>query len=172
MGWKLKTGAFLAFVMFMIGCAWLGFSVYARYQGNEYLIQVTAAFNAAALVNGEETYTDADRSVISTCEGQSYVILPDNYKAIVSLLRKDHVMSPFRRVRADAPLSIVICGDSRLRIEPDRDSTDGALICLTTDAGRSFTMHVRGGNIWGQILQYATIGYSNRLNLPISPEAD
>ena len=167
MGWKLKTLLVLGLAMALVGCAWLGYSVRARYQGNDYVMQMTTAFNAAALVNGEETYTDPDRAVISAFEGQRYVILPENYKAVVSLLRKDSVMPPFRRVSADAPLEITVCGAARLRIEPDAGSVDGALVSFTADSGRRFTMHVRGGNIWKQIVEYATVGHGERLNLPL-----
>ena len=107
MGWKLKTVVILALGIFVAGCLWLGYMVYARYQGNDYLMQMPAAFNAALLVNGDETYTEPDKAVICAYEGQRYVILPDNYKAIVSLLRKDSAMPLFRRVGDDAPLTIV-----------------------------------------------------------------
>ncbi len=167
MGWRLKIIVLFALAFFLFGCLWLGFSVYARYQGNDYLMQVTAAFNAAALVNGEETYTEPDKAVISAFEGKRYVVLPENYKAIVSLLRKDHVMPVFRRVGKDAPLSIDICGGARLRIEPDRDSVDGALVSFAADGGKRYTMHVRGGNIWEQLVRYATVGHSQYLNLPL-----
>lgn len=164
MGWKLKTAAVIAFAMALVGCVWLGYAVRARYQGNEYVVQVTNAFNAAALVNGEETFTDPERAVVSAYEGRQYVILPENYKGFVSLLRKDCAMPMFRRVGSDAPLSITICGSGQLRIEPDPDSIDGALIAFTSGAGGRFTMHVRGGNIWRQLVEYATTGHGKNRN--------
>ncbi len=170
MNWILKSIVFLALGVLIVYCAWLGYLVYARSQGNEYTIQLTASFNAAALVNGEETYTDPDRAVISTYEGRQYVILPDNYKAIVSLLRKDHAMPMFRRVGKNAPLSITICGRTRLQIAPDKGSVDGALISLHTDGGKHFTMHVRGGNLWLQILEYTTAGRTHYRNLPLQAQ--
>ena len=165
MTWRLKTVVLLVLVIFVTTCLWLGYAVHARYQGNEYVMELGIAFNAAALLNGEETYTDPDRAVVSAYEGQQYVILPENYKALVFLLRKDHAMPLFRRVREDAPLSITICDCTALRVEPESD--DGALVSLTTDAGKRFTMHVRGGNIWKQILEYATIGHSENRNLAL-----
>lgn len=165
MGWKSKAIVSLALVIFVATCLWLGYAVRARYQGNEYVLQLAAAFNAASLLNGEETYTDPDRAAVSTHEGQRYVILPENYKAVSFLLRKDHVMPLFRRVGADAPLTISICGCTGIRVEPDGD--DGALVCLVTDAGKTFTMHVRGGNIWKQILEYATTGHSENRNIAL-----
>ena len=167
MGWKLKTIVFLTLAVFLAGCAWLCFVVYARYQGNDYLVDITASFNAASLVNGEETYTDPDRAVISTYEGQSYVIIPENYKAVVSLLRKDHVMTLFRRIGKDAPLKITVCGSAEIRIEPDRGSDDGALIDFVDAGGKRYVMHVRGGNIWKQFIEYATVGHSVNRNLPL-----
>ena len=167
MGWKTKTLIILALLMALAGGAWMGFSIRARYQGNDYVMQMTTAFNAAALVNGDETYTDEGRAVISAYEGRRYVVIPENYKAVVSLLRKDYVMSMFRRVSKDAPLQITVCDGARLQIEPDPDSVDGALIAFTADSGRRFTMHVRGGNIWKQLVEYATVGHGERLNLPL-----
>ena len=167
MGWKLKTVVFLTLGLFMAGCLWLGYVVYARYQGNGYIVHVATSFNAAALVNGEETYTEPDRAVISAFEGRRYVVLPENYKPLVSLLRKDSAMPMFRRVGQDAPLTIAVCGSAQLRIEPDRDSVDGALIAFTDESGKRFTVHVRGGNIWKQIVEYATVGHGQYRNLPL-----
>ncbi len=167
MGWGLRILVSIAIVVFLVGCVWLGYALYAGNQGNEYVVQVTAAFNAAALVNGEETCTEADRAVISAYEGRRYVILPENYKAIVSLLRKDHAMPMFRRVREDAPLSIAICACAELKIEPDEGSVDGTLISFTTDTGKRYTMHIRGGNIWKQLIDYTTTGRPDRRNLPL-----
>lgn len=165
MSWRLKTVVILTLCIFVATCAWMGYVVYARYQGNEYVMRLGTAFNAAALVNGEETYTDPDRAVISACDGRRYVIPPENYKAVSFLLRKDHVMPPFRRVGEDAPLSITICDSAILRVQPDGD--DGALVSMTTDAGKRLTMHVRGGNIWKQILEYATVGHASSPNIPL-----
>lgn len=165
MSWKLKIVVFLALGFLVAGILGFGYVVYARYQGNEYALQLAAAFNAASLLNGEQTYTEPDRAAIGAYEGKRYVILPENYKAIVSLLRKEHAMPPFRRVGEEAPLSITICDSTRLLIEPD--GVDAALVCLTTDAGERFTMHVRGGNIWKQILTYATAGHSEDRNIPL-----
>ena len=165
MTWRLKTVVLLVLVIFVTTCLWLGYAVHARYQGNEYVMELGIAFNAAALLNGEETYTDPDRAVVSAYEGQQYVILPENYKALVSLLRKDHAMPLFRRVGKDAPLAITICDCTTIQAEPDGE--DGALVCLVTDAGKRFTMHVRGGNIWKQLVEYATAGHGERLNIAL-----
>ena len=167
MGWKGKTLIALALAMALVGAVWMGYSIRARYHGNEYVMKMTLAFNAAALANGEETYTDPDRAVISACGGQRYVIVPENYKAIVSLLRKDCAMPLFRRPGKDAPLEITVCNSARLRLEPDPDSVDGALVAFTADSGQRFTMHVRGGNIWKQIVAYATVGHGEHPNLPL-----
>ena len=164
MSWRLRIAVIFVVVFLLATCLWLGYFIRARYQGNEYLVRLTASFNAAALLNGEETYTDPDRAVISAYEGRRYVVLPENYKPLVSLLRKDHAMPPLRRVGRDAPLTIDICGSARLCVEPDGE--DGALVRFTDEAGRRFTMHVRGGNIWKQIIEYATVGHGENQNLP------
>lgn len=171
MGWKLKAAVSVAVALLIVGIACLGFFVYARYQANEYAARVAASFNAAALLNGEETYTEPDRAVISVYEGRRYVVLPENYKAIVSLLRKDCAMPLVRRVGKDAPLTITVCDSARLAIEPDRDSGDGVLISFAADTGKRFAMHARGGNIWKQLVGYATVGHSGRRNVPLQGEA-
>lgn len=165
MSWRLKAVVILALALLLAGTLWMGFAVYARYQGNEYVLQLSAAFNAAALVNGEETFTEPEKAVISAYEGRRYVVLPENYRAIVSLLRRNSAMPPFRRVGRDAPLSITVCDSTAIRLRPDTE--DGALVCLTTDGGREFTMHVRGGNIWKQILEYAVAGHSENRNIEL-----
>ena len=169
MGWRSKILVFVALGVFVFGCVWLGYAVNARTKGNEYMIQLAASFNAAMLINAEETFTDPDRAIISACEGQRYIIIPENYSAVLSLLHKDHVMPMIRRVGKDAPLSISICGSTSISIEPDRDSVDGALILFVTDTGKRFTKHVRGGNFWTQILEYTTVGFPTRHNLPLQP---
>ena len=57
-GWRSKSIVAFALVFFFVTCAWLGYAVYARYQGNEYLVRLAASFNAATLVNAEETYVE------------------------------------------------------------------------------------------------------------------
>lgn len=167
MGWRMKTVVIFAVVLFVATTAWLGFVVYARYQSNDYSVQVAAAFNAALLVNGEETFTDPDRAVISGFQGRRYVIVPENYKAIVSLLRKDCAMPPFKRAGKDAPLTITVCDSATISIRPDGDGVDAALIDFTTGDGKRYAMHVRGGNIWKQFVEYATAGHGQNKNLPL-----
>ncbi len=167
MGWRMKTVVIFAVVLFVVTTAWLGFVVYARYQSNDYSVQVAAAFNAALLVNGEETFTDPERAVISGYQGQRYVIVPENYKAIVSLLRKDCAMPPFKRAGKDAPLTITVCDSATIHIRPDGDGVDAALIDFTAGDGRRYAMHVRGGNIWKQFVEYATAGHGQNKNLPL-----
>ena len=38
---------------------------------------------------------------------------------------------------------------------------------FTADNGKHFTMHVRGGNIWKQLIEYTTVGHSDRRNLQL-----
>ena len=101
MSWKAKICIILVLVFLLSGILMLGFFVHARYRGNAYFVEVTAAFNAAALLNGEETFTDPERAVISTYDGTKHVIVPENYKGLVSLLRKENAMPPFRRISKD-----------------------------------------------------------------------
>ena len=38
MSWRLRIVIILTALFFAAACCWLGFAVYARYEGNEYLL--------------------------------------------------------------------------------------------------------------------------------------
>ena len=50
MGWKLRAAVIFVVGFLIAGCLWFGYVVHARYQGNEYVVQLTAAFNAVLAV--------------------------------------------------------------------------------------------------------------------------
>ncbi len=161
---KLLTVLAICVLLFVI--LGFGYLVRAKYQMNEYTIQLGAALNAATLVNATETHTDDQNAVIASYQGRRVVIIPENYKALKAYLLQDHAMPPFGSVDEEKALSITICGESHLVIQGDKNG-QGALIRFVS-SGKSMLMHVSGGDIWEKILQIALEGRSNRLNLPLN----
>lgn len=165
MKWYTKLLVLIAIATLLFVIFGMGYLVNAKYKMNEYSVQLGAAFNAATYVNATETHTDAENAVIANYQGRSSVIVPENYKALQSYLRRDHAMPPFGGVDADDALHISICTQSHLYITGDKDG-QGALIRFET-AGKSFLMHVNGGDLWEKILTMALDGRSNMPNLPL-----
>lgn len=152
-------------VFFIGGMAYL---VRAKYQMNEYALQLAAAFNAATIVNATETRIDAESAVIARYDGSEAVIVPENYKALVSYLRRDHAMPFLSFIKEDEALHIAVCEKSHLYIAGDPDG-QGALIHFKS-AGKTYRMHVRGGNLWDKILTLSLDGCSKYPNLPVNAD--
>lgn len=140
--------------------------VSAKYQMNEYAVQIGNVFNAATIVNATETYTDEERAVIATYNGESSVIVPENYKALMSYLRRDHARPLFGSVKKENALHISICGQSHLYIAGDKDG-QGATILLE-NMGDSFVMHVAGGDLWDKIVDMSLKGTARNPNIPLA----
>lgn len=151
-------------LLLAFGIFFLVYIIRAKYASNNYILRLGASFNAASLVNGAETFTEPEKAVITEYNGSRYVVLPENYKALNMLLRKDCASPLFPGSFADAPLTISICSDTLLRIRPDRGSVDGAVVSFETE-GHRYVMHIRGGNIWTQLLTYATEGDRRNPNI-------
>lgn len=149
-------------IFVIVGFAYV---VRAKYSMNEYAVQIGAAFNAATIVNAAQTHTDEEQAVIAAYDGRTSVIVPENYKALQSYLRRDHAMPFWARVDESKALHVSICGQSHLYIEGDRDG-QGAMIRFES-AGKSFLMHVRGGDLWDKIVQVCLEGTSKFPNLPL-----
>ena len=112
MKWYTKLLVLLAIgtLIFVIGG--MTYVVKAKYSMNDYAVQLGAAFNAANIVNATETHTDAQQAVIASHNGQQSVIVPENYKALSSYLRRDHAMPLIGRVQKETALHISICAGS------------------------------------------------------------
>lgn len=165
MKWYTKLLVLLAIgtLIFVIGG--MTYVVKAKYSMNDYAVQLGAAFNAATIVNATETHTDAQQAVIASHNGQQSVIVPENYKALSSYLRRDHAMPLIGRVQKETALHISICAQSHLYMQGDKDG-QGALI-LFESAGERFVMHVRGGDLWDKIVQLCMEGSTKHPNLPL-----
>ena len=164
-GGRLLIG-FAAF-MLAVGIFFFVYVIRAKYEANEYIIQLGASFNAASLLNGAETYTDPEKAVIAEYDGVRTVIVPENYKALNTLLRKDCVMPLLPDSFKNAPLTITVCGQAVITIQPEKNSVDSAQIRFDTGT-HTYCMRVSGGNVWTMLVQYATEGSNSYKNISLS----
>ena len=147
----------ITLLLLIAGIGFLVFFIHARMTATEYLFQVDAVLSAASVVNQDQPLTDSDKAVISEYEGQRYVIVPGNYLALSSYLRKD----------ASMPLFLNIDREKALKITPEQDSGDVVLIRL--EAGnRVFQMRTDGGNQWSSLLAVCTRGTYHDENIPLN----
>lgn len=163
MKWYTKLLIFLGIGTLVFVIVGMGYVIKAKYQMNEYTLQLGAAFNAATMVNATETFTDPDRAVIINYNGQETILVPENYKALLSYLRRDHAMPFLSYLDKETALHISVCNKSHLFIQGDRDG-QGALIHFET-AGKAYRMHVSGGDLWEKIVTICTKGRNNYPNL-------
>ena len=161
--WKIATAIAVLTLIFVIGG--FGYVIKAKYTMNEYVLQLGAAFNAATLVNAEETHTSGEKAVIASYEGRRSVIVPDNYKALQSYLRRDYAMPFFALVDKENALHITICGQSHIYIVSDRDGQGATL--LFESAGESCKMHVNSPDLWEKIVEICMEGRSKYPNIPL-----
>lgn len=165
MKWYTKLLVFLSIATLAFVIGGMTYVVRAKYSMNEYSVQLGTAFNAATMVNATQTHTQPDEAVIASYNGQQSVIVPENYKALQSYLRRDHAMPLFGWVDREQALHVSICAQSHLYITGDRDG-QGALIRFES-AGEKFLMHVRGGDLWEKIVKICLEGTSKYPNLPL-----
>ena len=89
----LSRGLIIFTIVLLVGgIVFIGYLLRARTQANEYLFQVDAVLSACMVANQGEPLTDADKAVIAEYDGQKAVVVPGNYAALSSYLRKDAVM--------------------------------------------------------------------------------
>ncbi len=167
MKWKwfsrvLVISAVAALLAVIVGMVYV---VRAKYSMNEYSLQLGAAFNAATIVNASQTHTDEAQAVIARYQGQSSVIVPENYKALQSYLRREHAMPFYVAVKTEDALHLSFCGQSHLYAVGDRDG-QGAMIRFES-AGESFVMHVNGGDLWDKIVQICMDGTAKEPNIAL-----
>ena len=166
MSWKIKTLLFLVILLLILGTAGMIYLIRARMQGTEYQFQVDAVLAAARAANGGEALPDPDRAVIASWEGRRTVIAPGNYQALSSYLRRDAAMPLLARVDPEGALKIVCCSEAELLARPTDGTGDRVLVRLTTQ-GRTFTMHIKGGNLWQNLLACCTEGTYHDQNLSL-----
>ncbi|MGN0746362.1 MAG: hypothetical protein ACI4ML_06800 [Aristaeellaceae bacterium] len=165
MKWYTKLLIFVGVATLVMVIAGMVYVVNAKYQMNEYALQTGLAFNAATLVNASETHTEEEQAVVAEYQGRRAIIVPENYKTVLSYLRRSYAMPPFAHVSKDTALHLTICGASECWVAGDRDG-QGATV-LFTSAGKSFTMHVSGSDLWQKLLSACLDGTYNAENLPL-----
>ena len=164
---KLGKALIALFIVAMVfGMGMIGYFLYARNAGNQYIVESAAVFNAATMVNATETYTDPARAVIAEYRGKRVVVSPDNYAALVTLLRKECTMPLFASSHGDDELVITVCDDAVFYVRRDRDSNNHVLVHFE-DSNRSYTMHLYGGNLYNQLLNICTVGSTRYKNIPL-----
>ena len=154
-------------VMLVGGIVFIGYLLRARTQANEYLFQVDAVLSACMVVNQGEPLTDADKAVIAEYDGQKAVVVPDNYAALSSYLRKDAVMPLLLQIDRSKALKITFCGQAVLYAVPADDTGDKVLLCLET-GGQTLSMHIRGGNLWINLVACCMTGTYHDKNIPLN----
>ena len=156
-----------AIVLLVAGIAFLIFSVHSRLNGTEYQFQVDAVLSAASIANGEDPLTtDPDKAVIAEYQGKRAVVVPGNYTALSSWLRKDAASLPFLSIDKENALKLTVCNEAVFYAVPDKGSEDVVLIELTT-MGRTFRIRTDGGNQWQSLLTCCMKGSYHDDNIPL-----
>lgn len=154
-------------LLLVFGIAFLVWTVHSRLQGTEYQFQVDAILTAASVANGEDPLTtDPDKAVIAEYEGQRAVVVPGNYQALSSYLRKDAASMLFSSVNKEKALKLTICNEAVLWLAPQDDSGDVVLIELST-MGQHFRIRTDGGNQWINLLGCCLKGTYHDDNIPL-----
>ena len=154
-------------LLLVFGVGFLIFSIHARMTAAEYMFQVDAVLSAASIVNQDQPLTDSDKAVISEYEGHRNVIVPGNYLALSSYLRKDAAMPLFLNIDREKAMKIVVCDESVFYLVPEENNGDVVLIRL--EAGNKvFQMRTDGGNQWDNLLAVCTKGTYHDDNIPLN----
>ena len=164
-GLVFKVLAVIAILTLVATMGGMVYVVKAKLAVNEYTLQLGANFNAAMMVNATETYTDADRAVIAEYEGRRVVIVPENYRQVISCLSRQAAMPLLAFVDREEALHISLCGASDLYAQPDKDGEGFTVEWLLS--GKRFVMHTSGGNHWERLLQYCLDGAKKSPNIEL-----
>ena len=157
----------LAVVLLVSAIVFMIYSVHARLEGSEYRFQVDAVLTAASLANEEDPLTtDPQKAVIAEYGGRRTVVVPDNYMALSSYLRKDAASKLFFSMDRENALTLTVCNEAVFRIAPQDESGDVVLVELTT-MGRRFRIRTDGGNQWTSILACCMKGTYHSENIPL-----
>lgn len=154
-------------LLLIFGIAFLIYSVHSRLTNTEYQFQVDAVLSAASIANGEDPLTtDPSRAVIAEYDGKRTVVVPGNYTALSTWLRKDSASLLITGPDRSKALKLTVCNEAEIWAAPDRGSDDVVLIELTT-MGRTFRVRTDGGNQWPNLLNCCTKGTYHDDNIPL-----
>ena len=154
-------------IVLVLGIGLLVYTIHTRTKGTEYQFQVDAILTAASVANAEDPQTtDPDKAVIAEYEGRKTVVVPGNYLALSSYLRKDAVSLLFFSIDREKALRLTVCSEAVLYIAPQGDSSDVVLVELST-MGQTFHMRTDGGNQWKNLLNCCMKGTYHDENIPL-----
>ena len=94
------------------------------------------------------------------------MVVPGNYTALSSWLRKDAASLPFLSIDKEKALKLTVCNEAVFYAVPDNGSEDVVLIELTT-MGRTFRIRTDGGNQWQSLLTCCMKGSYHDDNIPL-----
>ena len=155
-------------ILFLVGgIAFMIFSVHSRLQGTEYQFQIDAILTAASIANEEDpATTDPEKAVIAEYDGRKTVVVPGNYLALSSYLKKDSASMLFLSIDREKALKLTICGEAVIYAVPEKNNEDVVLLELTT-MGQTFRMRTDGGNQWAKLLECCMKGTYHDENIVI-----
>ena len=155
-------------IVFMVfGIGFLAFSIYSSRTGTEYQFQVDAVLAAATIANDEDPLTtDPDRAVIAEYEGRRAVVVPNNYMALSSYLRKSSACMLFFSVNREKAIKLTVCNEAVFYIVPQEGSEDVVYVEFST-MGQTFHMRTHGGNQWKNLLDCCMKGTYHDGNIPL-----
>lgn len=164
MKWYAKL--IIAFSLLVLLAVILGmvYVVGAKNALNEYILRNGNAFNAAMLINGEETFTDPERAVIAEYEGTRAVVVPENYRALTYYLKENAARPIFARLRREGALTLTVCGGTVFTVAFDEDGETAT--CELAGGGRPLLMRLRGIALRDRLLSTALEGTTAAKNLP------
>ena len=162
---------FVFFCLFLVaGIAFLAFCIHSRNTLNEYLFQTEAILASAQVANGGETTADPEKAILSDYEGKRYVIAPENYRALLSYLRKGAGAALHVPIDPENTLKLTVCGEAIFEIAPEKGNVDVVLIRLTS-RGKTFQIRTTGGNQWTSLLACCTKGTYRGENLLLEQDS-
>lgn len=158
---------FFTVVLLVSGIAFLIFSIHSRLKGTEYQFQVDAVLTAASIANEENPLTtDPALSVTAEYDGRKTVVVPGNYTALSSYLRKDAANMLFFPMDRDNALKLTVCDIATFLIAPQDATGDVVLVELVTK-DQTFRMRTDGGNQWKALLDCCMKGTYHDENIPL-----
>ena len=170
MKWYSKLIISIGILSLIAAIGGMIYVVNAKNLMNEYTVQSTAVFNAAMLINADETFTDEEHAVIASFEDTQAVVIPENYKSVLYYLRENAAAPLFASRSRGSTLTISLCGGPVFTVSFD---SDGEKATVELDTGEKvFRMRIRGINLREHLLNCALKGTAAGQNLPLWPSSE